>query len=48
MNGGTWKVHTPQQVDLDTARDEVDEDEKTYPPYGTTKWSKFVHWLWGA
>lgn len=47
-HGGAWKIHAPQAVDLDTARDEVDEDEKTYPTYKTTKWAKFLHWLWGA
>lgn len=47
-HGGSWKIHAPQEIDLDTARDEVDEDEKTYPPYKTTKRAKFLSWLWGA
>ena len=41
-------MHAPQEVDLDTARDEVDEDEKLYPPFKTTKRAKFLRWLWGA
>lgn len=46
--GGPWKLHPPHEIDLDTARDEVDEDEKTYPPRATGGWAKFLQWLWGA
>lgn len=46
--GGSWKIRTPEQVDLDTDRAEVDRDEETYPPYGTSRKDKFMHWLWGA
>jgi len=46
--GGSWKLHHPQDIDLDTGREEVDEDEKTYPPRPTAKFARFLHWLWGA
>lgn len=46
--GGLWKLHPAHEIDLDTGRDEVDEDEKTYPPRATTKGAKFLQWLWGA
>ncbi|EHY57987.1 Proline-specific permease [Exophiala dermatitidis] len=48
IRGGRWGLHPAHEIDLDTARDEVDEDEKTYPPVPTGRWAKFLHWLWGA
>lgn len=47
-HGSTWKLHRPRDIDLDTGRDEVEQDEGTYPPLPTTKVAKFLHWLWGA
>lgn len=46
--GGNWGILKGPEIDLDTARDEVDEDEKTYPPRKTGKWNGFLRWLWGA
>lgn len=44
---GPWRINTPEEMDLVTGKQEVDEDEKNYPVIGTTKWDRFIFWLWG-